>query len=73
MRQAGILAAAGIYALERHVARLKTDHEHAKKLARQLQHISAIQIAPQHVDHSGHQQHHEIARVALVDQGQSRR
>ncbi len=50
MRQAGILAAAGIYALERHVARLKTDHEHAKKLARQLQHISAIQIAPQHVE-----------------------
>ncbi|MEK6586416.1 MAG: threonine aldolase family protein, partial [Nitrospirota bacterium] len=50
MRQAGILAAAGIYALERHVARLKTDHEHAKKLARQLQHISAILIAPQHVE-----------------------
>ena len=50
MRQAGILAAAGIYALERQVARLKTDHEHAKKLARQLQHISAILIAPQHVE-----------------------
>ncbi|MGZ8373868.1 MAG: low-specificity L-threonine aldolase [Nitrospira sp.] len=50
MRQAGVLAAAGIYALERHVARLKTDHEHAKKLARQLQHLSAIQIAPQHVE-----------------------
>lgn len=50
MRQAGILAAAGIYALERHVARLKTDHDHAKKLARQLQHIPAIQIAPQHVE-----------------------
>ena len=30
MRQAGILAAAGIYALERHVARLKADHDHAK-------------------------------------------
>lgn len=50
MRQAGILAAAGIYALERHVARLKTDHDHAKKLARLLQHIPAIQIAPQHVE-----------------------
>lgn len=50
MRQAGILAAAGIYALEHHVTRLKTDHEHAKKLARQLQHISAIQITPQHVE-----------------------
>lgn len=50
MRQAGILAAAGIYALERHVARLKTDHDHAKKLARLLQQIPAVQIAPQHVE-----------------------
>jgi threonine aldolase len=50
MRQAGILAAAGIYALERHITRLKTDHDHAKKLARLLQQIPAIQIAPQHVE-----------------------
>jgi threonine aldolase len=50
MRQAGIVAAAGIYALERHITRLKTDHEHAKKLARLLQHIPAIQIVPQHVE-----------------------
>ncbi len=50
MRQAGILAAAGIYALERHLARLKTDHDHAKKLARLLQQIPSIQIAPQHVE-----------------------
>lgn len=50
MRQAGVLAAAGIYALERHVARLKTDHDHAKKLARLLQQIPAIHIAPQHVE-----------------------
>ncbi len=50
MRQAGILAAAGIYALEHHVGRLKDDHEHAKKLARLLQHIPSIRIAPQHVD-----------------------
>lgn len=50
MRQAGILAAAGLYALEHHVTRLKEDHEHAKKLARLLQHIPSIQIAPQHVE-----------------------
>lgn len=50
MRQAGILAAAGIYALERHVARLRTDHDHAKKLARLLQQIPSIQISPQHVE-----------------------
>lgn len=32
MRQAGFLAAAGIYALDHHVARLKDDHGRAKKL-----------------------------------------
>jgi threonine aldolase len=31
MRQAGYLAAAGIYALENHIDRLAEDHEHAKK------------------------------------------
>ena len=50
MRQAGILAAAGIYALEHHVARLTDDHTHAKKLARLLQQIPSVQIAPQHVE-----------------------
>ena len=50
MRQSGILAAAGIHALEHHVTRLKTDHDHAKKLARALQQIPAIRIAPQHVE-----------------------
>ena len=50
MRQAGILAAAGIYALEHHVTRLTEDHTHAKKLARQLQQIPAVQVAPQHVE-----------------------
>ena len=50
MRQAGILAAAGIYALEHHLARLKDDHDNAKRLARKLQQIPAITINPQHVD-----------------------
>jgi threonine aldolase len=50
MRQAGILAAAGIYALEHHVARLQDDHTHAKKLARILQQIPSVRIAPQHVE-----------------------
>ena len=50
MRQSGILAAAGIHALEHHVTRLKTDHDHAKKLARALQQIPAVRIAPQHVE-----------------------
>lgn len=36
MRQAGYLAAAGIYALDHHVNRLATDHQHAKVLAEAL-------------------------------------
>jgi len=36
MRQAGYLAAAGIYALDNHVERLKEDHHHAKVLANAL-------------------------------------
>ena len=43
-------AAAGIYALEHHVARLAEDHTNAKKLARLLQHIPSVRIAPQHVE-----------------------
>jgi threonine aldolase len=36
MRQVGILAAAGIYALKNHVKRLEEDHENAKKLGMEL-------------------------------------
>lgn len=37
MRQAGYLAAAGIYALENNVERLATDHAHARQIAAVLQ------------------------------------
>jgi threonine aldolase len=37
MRQAGYLAAAGIYALKNHVERLKDDHCHAQKIAEALE------------------------------------
>lgn len=36
MRQAGILAAAGIYALENNIKRLNTDHDNAKEIGRAL-------------------------------------
>jgi threonine aldolase len=36
MRQAGVLAAAGLYALENNVSRLAEDHEHAQLLAKRL-------------------------------------
>jgi threonine aldolase len=38
MRQAGILAAACLYALEHNVDRLAVDHSHARALARQIEH-----------------------------------
>jgi len=41
MRQAGILAAAGLYALKNNVARLKEDHSNAAWLATQLREIGA--------------------------------
>ncbi len=50
MRQAGILAAAGIYALEHNIGRLKEDHDNAKRLARKLQQIAAVSINLQQVD-----------------------
>jgi threonine aldolase len=37
MRQAGIVAAAGVYALDRHVDRLADDHARARRLAQRLE------------------------------------
>jgi threonine aldolase len=42
MRQAGFLAAAGIYALDHHIERLKTDHLHAKQLETCLQNLPFV-------------------------------
>ncbi|MCZ6798969.1 MAG: low-specificity L-threonine aldolase [Nitrospirae bacterium] len=50
MRQVGILAAAGIYALEHNIDRLQDDHSHAKDLAFQLQQIPTVYIDPDHVE-----------------------
>jgi threonine aldolase len=44
MRQAGILAAAGIYALEHNVERLTEDHLNAKRLARGIAEINGLDI-----------------------------
>ena len=40
MRQAGVLAAAGLYALENNVERLRVDHENAERLARGLRELN---------------------------------
>ncbi len=49
MRQAGILAAAGIVALEQMVDRLADDHEHCKQLAYGLADYPQIEIQPERV------------------------
>ncbi|TXT35326.1 MAG: threonine aldolase [Comamonadaceae bacterium] len=46
MRQAGILAAAGLYALEHHVARLADDHALAQRLADGLQGLPGVLVEP---------------------------
>ena len=49
MRQAGILAAAGLVALERNIELLERDHIHARELAEGLAGISGIEIDLQSV------------------------
>jgi threonine aldolase len=48
-RQAGILAAAGIYALTHHVDRLAEDHENAGRLAQGLAQIRELNLDPSKV------------------------
>jgi threonine aldolase len=50
MRQAGIIAAAGVYALEHNVERLAQDHANAKRLAEGLAGIQGITIDPVSVE-----------------------
>jgi threonine aldolase len=44
MRQAGILAAAGLYALEHHIARLADDHANARRFAEGLSRAPGITV-----------------------------
>ncbi len=46
MRQSGILAAAGLYALDHHLSRIGDDHEHAKLLADRLSACPAVRSLP---------------------------
>jgi len=50
MRQAGILAAACIYALEHNVERLAEDHENARLLAEGLAEIGCLDVNPAQVE-----------------------
>jgi len=49
MRQVGIFAAAGLYALDHNVDRLAEDHEHARKLAERLAESRFVILGPARV------------------------
>ena len=46
LRQAGIVAAGALWALEHHVERLAQDHEHARVLAEGLAALPGVEIDP---------------------------
>lgn len=50
LRQTGVLAAAGIYALDQHVDRLEEDHRRAKKLAEGLAVVPGLYVEPTTVE-----------------------
>ena len=50
LRQSGVIAAAGIVALEQMVDRLAEDHEHARRLAAGLATIPGLSIDPDEVE-----------------------
>lgn len=50
MRQAGVLAAAALYAIEHNIERLAEDHAHAKRLAHALANMPGVRIDPSSVE-----------------------
>ena len=50
MRQAGIIAAAGLYALDHHVERLAEDHENARIFAERIAGLSGVVLEPPDVE-----------------------
>ena len=44
MRQAGVLAAAAMYALDHHIERLRDDHRHAKRLASFVEQVPGLSL-----------------------------
>lgn len=50
MRQAGILAAAALYAIEHNIDRLADDHANAKRLAKALAEMPGVQVDPASVE-----------------------
>lgn len=81
MRQIGILAAAGIYALDHHIDRLAEDHANALRLAERLAEIPQITVDPGEVETNmvfaglpegaaAPLQKHLLARGILINRGE---
>lgn len=49
MRQAGVLAAAGLVALDTMIDRLAEDHQHARRLAQGLANIDGLSVDPESI------------------------
>ena len=60
MRQAGIIAAAGLWALDHLVDRLADDHANARRLAEGLAQLPGVEVDPSHIETN-------ICYVALTD------
>jgi threonine aldolase len=76
MRQAGILAAAGLFAIEHNIDRLAEDHEHAQLLARAIHDVAPDVTDPAHaptnivaLDLSGHQLDAADLAAAAAERG----
>ena len=65
MRQAGVIAAAGLYALENNVERLAEDHENAKSLARGLSELDELDVK-----HSENQTNMVFVSLGGIDSGE---
>jgi threonine aldolase len=50
MRQAGIIAAGALYALDHHIDRLAEDHENARRLAAAIREIDGLELYPKEID-----------------------
>jgi threonine aldolase len=50
MRQAGIIAAGAVYALEHHIDRLAEDHTHAGLLAEAIRAVEGLELDPPEID-----------------------
>ena len=67
MRQAGILAAAALYALDHHVDRLAEDHANARALASGLRQIPGVRLATETVDTNLVYFHLDPGRLTAVE------